>query len=236
MAQIAIYNDANTILIDDEYINNTLVSKYSLEFNGFFTGMGNLYDFSITYGPEYTSFPPLIALYKDDGYIGISQIYYVTNPDGGFTRTYRIVGDITNSKRFEMFVFGIPQQSLGAGTGLLVLRNAQGAITFDSGLKYVRVVDFIDYRGMNRYGDGLLVKSYRAGRKYAYVFSQYQLWYDTSGSPGGIGDTMTVGVVSVAGGIQIGAYWMKWSTAHRKDAPYTQNNGLKLLVIDVTGL
>lgn len=236
MAQIAIYNDANTILIDDEYVNNTLVSKYSLQFGPTITvGFGFYYNFSITTPSAYGQYPPIVALYKSDGFIAIGRILTTRSGDD-WVRTYKIVGDVTNSNNFELFVFGIPQQSVGVGEGLVVLRNAQGQVTFDSGLKYLRVVDFIDYRGMNRYGSASLTKSYKPGRKYAFIYSQYQIWFGTNASPGGIGDTMAVAARPQGDGIYIGAHWMKRTTARPEDAPYTRNDGLKLMVIDVTGL
>lgn len=232
MAQIVIYNDSNTILIDDEYVNNTMVSKYTLSLSGFQVGFGRFYDFTIEYGSEYGQYPPVIALYKLESLIALARVSNVRLSNGGWSRTYRIVGDVTNSDTFELYVFGIPQQSSGAGQGLVVLYNAQGVITFDSGLKYVRMVDFIDFRGMDRYGTATLVKTYVPGRKYAVIFSQNNLRYNTAGTPGGVGDVLATACAVTGSGIRIGAHWMKGTT----DAPYTQNSGLKLMVIDVTGM
>lgn len=236
MAQIVIYNDANTILIDDEYLNNTMVSKHSLAFNNRQVGFGRFFDFTIEYPSDYGNVPPVIALHKTDGLIALARVTNTRLPDGGWRRVYRIVGDNTLSDNFELFVFGIPQQSSGAGQGLVVLYNAQGQITFDSGLKYLRVVDFIDYRQMDSGGTASLVRSYASGTKHAVVFSQYQIRYNTPERAGGVGDALSTACICINNGIEIRAHWMKFSTNRAKYAPITNNTGLRLMVIDVTGM
>lgn len=236
MAQIVIYNDNNTILIDDEYVNNTLVSKHTLYLSSSMVGYGMYCDFTIEYSSDYGIYPPVVALHKEDGFIAIGSISNARLSNGAWSRTYRFVGSTDNSQKFELFIFGIPQQSGGAGEGLVVLYNAEGTITFDSGLSYVRVVDFVDYRGMDSYGSGSLVKTYSQGRKYAVIYSQFNLRYNSSGSPGGVGDVMATACICRGDGILIAAHWMKFSTASTKYAPYSENSGLKVMVIDVTGM
>ena len=157
-ASIEIYNNENTVLINDEFRCHSLAAK----------GLGRTVQVSAITGGEAiinysttSKIPPVIAIY-----CGGLVIVEPTNPTGPNTYTWRVRSMMQYpSIDFEWFVFDLPDIGIDAG-GMVQLFNSDGEVVFDSNLKYLRVIKMLS-SGINT-NFMRTVTEVPSGRKYAY--------------------------------------------------------------------
>ncbi|KAF1016167.1 MAG: hypothetical protein GAK31_01655 [Stenotrophomonas maltophilia] len=156
MAFIRIRNDKSTVLIDDEYVNLCVAEK------GTFV-LSNVTNVGARFGTiSYTSsspYPPMLALQFP--YFHTVTAY----TRSGNTHTWHVsAASAAGGNQGTYFVFDVPAARL-PGTGLVVLRNAQNQVTFDSDGRYMRVDGFFQNQMTDQPGSAGLI----AGPTYAVV-------------------------------------------------------------------
>lgn len=135
MAVIEINNDQNHVLIDDLFQNyeyrrkvavTVSLSSAGSEVSGVFTYQGHALS------------APVVAT-------GLSQykaVAVIMSRSASNLFTIKVISHLENisPKTVTIYVFDMPAPSY-AGTGLVVVRDSQGRVTFDSDKKYMRVVN-----------------------------------------------------------------------------------------------
>ncbi|MEG1734016.1 MAG: hypothetical protein RR283_03175 [Comamonas sp.] len=167
MPRIAIRNPNRTILIDDNYENLVFRAKYTAFFAQ--PALGQLIirtqDLDV---PIINGIPPVLALRVSSpgtatGHILRTQIIGSTLRVTVYTNISVDTGDCT----FEVYAFDTPQAQ-STGSGVVILRNkSTGRVTFDSDLRYLRVVDSIS-------GTSATSRQYDNTRKHAIVMGRLQ--------------------------------------------------------------
>lgn len=144
---LTIINNYGTILIDENYKNLALRQKIATSTT---SPLGRV---SVPMSGMNT---PMIAL-ASTAYTGVKHM-------ASDLSSFVIQGPQIGSQPLTAYVFDEPQPS-GVAAGLLVY-NAAGQLTFDSGNKYARVVDVFGGAGT---ADWQPLRSYAVGRTYAVV-------------------------------------------------------------------
>lgn len=147
-AGIQIVNNFGTILIDENYKNLALRQKTATTTVAASNGRATVAMSGMN--------APMIAL-ASTAYTGVKHML-------SSLASFVIQGPSVGSQAVTAYVFDEPQAS-GMSQGLMVY-NAAGELTFDSGNKYARVVDV--YGGANL-ADWQPARTYAAGRTYAVV-------------------------------------------------------------------
>lgn len=239
MAFIRIRNDRSTVLIDDEYINLCVAEKGTFVLSGA-TNVGARYG-TITYTSS-SPYPPMLALqfpffhtvtaYSRSGNTHTWQVSAVSDADGS-QGTY--------------FVFDVPTARL-PGTGLVVLRDAQNQVTFDSDGRYMRVDGFFQNRMTDVPGSVGLAggRSYAVGHAASAFFNERRLAPSppNPANPSAPGPWFYIDVAEQLG-YAISGSQLSWSRFNyrggqiqlaRPDMGYsTRSERGAAMVIDVTG-
>lgn len=132
MARVKVTNDDNVVLIDDNYVNLCMLSKQTVRVSGSVdSGYTEIVRMPIRY-PSGAITPMLV--------INSSIWHCVYGYQNGTWWVAFAPG--SSGQMFEYMVFDIPRVAL-PGTGLMVLRNAAGEVTFDSDGNYMRCKDIV---------------------------------------------------------------------------------------------
>ncbi len=180
MAFIRITNDDGYTLLDSEVFNLTLARKgtiSSLVWNYDLGGWGA----TITYTAR-SEIIPVLALSCSNHYLSVISTRRVGN-----TYTYVVIaiGALGNNPTFlgnyYLFDGGVFTTT---GIGPLILRNAQGYVTYDSNEKYLTIQKMIDYPSYGNVNPTLenqypadIVNYMTAGREYAAVTNKISYLY-----------------------------------------------------------
>lgn len=215
---IQVINNAGTILIDENYSN--LAVRASGTVTGSTSSTGRL-DFAVASGLN----APMFAIAPSAAQFSVLAY----RPD---TNVIKIQGrDNTQSTNFPYFIFDTPVAS-GLNYGLQVF-NASGVLTFDSNLKYARVVDVF---GGTTEASWAGTRTYASGRTYAVVELGRAFTKTTENLGGGnyeyIGRRSSLKVVSNVVTTSFVQTYVKSGTVN---SPPITNNAAKFAVIDVTG-
>lgn len=133
MAFIEINNDDVQVLIDDEYENYILASKITVTMAED-SGLAEAYGYG-TYQGHADSQPIVAVLLNPSDAPAMPTS--ITRSGNTFTIKMNTFRAYTGVWRATILVFDRPASQ---GTGLVVVRNAAGKVTFDSDQKYMRVV------------------------------------------------------------------------------------------------
>lgn len=146
IAGIQILNTFGTIMIDENYKNLAVRQSGSVSK----TGRSTTELVPITYPID----APIVA-------ISPAQFAYVSSllPSG---QSFRYGGGISRPTSIDYYVFDTPV--IQPGNFGLQVYNALGQLTFDSGMKYARVVDIF---GGSTEASWAGTRTYEAGRKYS---------------------------------------------------------------------
>ena len=164
MAFIEILNDANTVLIGDDYSNGCVTRRGTItltpqeSFSMIATSMMN---FSLTLP---SGAFPILALGLND--IPITHMFTGVS---GSTFTWTLYFDKNYAGRaLDYYIFMIPS-SVGSAGGILQMWNGDGLLTFDSNLQYMRVTAFLQ---LTTAVNETLAAGMVDGRAYALVCAQ----------------------------------------------------------------
>lgn len=222
MEYLRIENDFGTTLIDDSYSNMVLIKKGVVSS----TGASGMVQVCTVEFPLGGGSIPLIAI-KADGFIQIWRNYPDTT-NGVVSWVYMVEGNY--KQNMEYFLFRPSTEYLVAGTGLMVIRDAQGNVIYDSDANYASIIDFVtlDYREQIR-------RSYSVGRKYAFSVARPCVRKTAANSPGGWGTVWAVGA-KVVNGQGIFQEWKYRPTSNGGTGTLAGGNPVaSFLVLDVTG-
>lgn len=225
-AGLQIYNDAGFIQIDDSYKNCAFISKGTattdLDIDSTEPTSGVILSFTGRTNPmiAFRSSNLLSCIYLNKSGNTYNWYVYVNAPLG---------------TTFTWYLFDDPVAS-GVNSGLQVF-TASGVLTFESGQRYARVIDFIkDFK----YGDGSPSYTYDSAKSYAFCFASPGL--SVQRIPPGPGGTppqrlyrWAQGARSITGGLAQGT-WRAWqSTLGGSGTGTTFISKTDMLVLDVTG-
>lgn len=218
---LRINNDFGTTLIDDSYNNMVLIAKGTAVSTGA-AGMNSVV--TVEYPLNGLS-PPMIAIY----HTGFIQLWRATNNGTTMSWTFMLEGPISGQV-VEYFLFRGSTEFEPPGTGLLVIRNAQNRVIYDSDANYITVRDFV----VTPYNQPL-TRNYPSGRKYAIAVCQPMTRTSNGGAPGGWASVFPYGA-KVSGGLGIFQEWVYRSTIYDSSVIPTGGNTIaSFLVLDVTG-
>lgn len=231
MAYIEIYNDDNTVLIDDQALNHRMVQRGTATSAAGFA-MPNLVSATRSLNLATESMPIVAWAPRTAGiYSSLHGITETASGSGVYEWQYAC-GPSTSPIVFDYYMFQDGLSDPMAGTGLVVCRNAQNVVVFDSDEDYAQIVDIVTVPL-----DATITKTYTNGRKYA-VCNSNPLVRRTSSGPGG-------GWVNVYPiGASISSNTITFAPYRARD---TQNTGTRgdtvgndvaatFMVFDVTGL
>lgn len=159
-AFIETVNDWGTQLIDDTYRNTSLRTKGSATAVPMPAGGGFIYELYYTTPAGQEDVWPMCAIYCPNGY---AQVKYASK-DGAAYHWTVVFQKQDFAPSFEYFIFQMP--AVLAGTGLVVLKDEQGRVTFDSDEGYL-IVREVFSTPQNTPG-----VSREYGRKTAFIFSR----------------------------------------------------------------
>ncbi len=180
MAFIRVTNDDGYTLLDSEVFNLTLAKKgelSSLSWNYDLGGWGA----TLSYNAR-SEIIPVLALSCSNHYLSV-----ISTKRTGNTYTYVVIaiGTLGNSPAFwgNYYLFDGGTLTTTA-TGSLILRNAQGYVTYDSNEKYLMVEETIDYPSYGNINPTLeteypsdVIHYLTAGREYAAVTDKISYLY-----------------------------------------------------------
>ncbi|MCI8210789.1 hypothetical protein AUC61_14725 [Pseudomonas sp. S25] len=135
MALIEVINDANTVLIDDNYSNMCLASSGILTLYYNSPGSGGNSDMNfISYTGGANEFPQLVL--ELSGSVAVAQVF---NTRSGNTWIWSIAFlSAYYGYQVNYYVLSVPSSVADAG-GMLQLRDGNEKLVFDSNLKYMAV-------------------------------------------------------------------------------------------------
>jgi hypothetical protein len=235
MALIQIFNDANTVLIDDNYSNACVAIKAAITLvPGATSTAGLVVDaIDLTYSSTET---PMLAIELSD--IKVASIFTTRS---GNTWTFRIFfhKDYYN-RSLNYWIFNIPS-AVQSASGILQLFDATGKLVFDSNLKYMRIFRFYQTpKDTSTIASDLITgRSYAAINVVPYFYRQH-IRRDPSlpGAPYSFIDGNAVGIYSRSGNSLLSTLATTYQSINNSDNPvgYVDdvNNG-RLMLIDVTG-
>lgn len=237
-AGLQVFNDSNTVQIDDEYSNLMFIRKGTLTLTD-----GGTLDVVVT-----NRVSPKVAIRVTDNQASSKStacLYSVI--DSGSTRTFRyrveagIVGAVTT---LEYFVFdrGTPVSS---GFGLQTF-NSAGELIFDSGQKYLAIDSVLvsnnyEADGFTFAGKSIVINT---SRTYAIVFGEYGGYWTGQNIPANPpfpqtydDRTFAIGMRSITGGFVGALQNMFIIIRQNAEGPTGTVKFLRFsfLVVDVTG-
>jgi hypothetical protein len=155
------------VLIDDSYENLTLHAKGSQFIKT--PALGETYVPYFTFSvPMIGGMPPAIAIRCESRDMGMHIVHSVISGNN-YVVTVLWQPNIPNGDDGVLYWYAFyPTSKTSRGTGVVVLRNRNtNIVTFDSDLKYLRVVDVIS-------GSSETTANYPAGRTYASMAMRIQ--------------------------------------------------------------
>lgn len=223
MAVIEIYNDSNQVLIDDATLMHRLLQKSTVQATTA-TAMQSIVDATFSVNPHAGSYP-IFAISPPAG--AWVSLWVTAGVAGQANWKYMTTGSI--GVAHECFVFQDGLSEPLAGTGMVVLWNEQGVVTFDSDANYASIVDMVFVAP-----DQTFTKVYPAGRKYAVSNTVPMVWR-SSGGPGGSWTNVSPYGAAINGNqVSFGKY------QYRGASPGSQSSGNDVgawfMILDVTGL
>ena len=233
MNYIEIYNDFGTVLVDDNALNHRLIKNGNVpvQQGSSLWGVANV---TVQLRPNYST-QPLVAFSTTSTtngiYMSLNTIYE-TSRANEFMWTYYVGRQaITGSCDYFVFQDGLDEPM--AGTGLVVCRNADNVVVFDSDAKYARMVDVVTVPldTVN------MVKNYPAGRRYA-VTNTTPLVRRVSGGGGGGAwlNVYPIGAAINGSTITFGHYFARGNNGTATGATVGNAVAATFIVFDVTGL
>lgn len=230
MAYIEIYNNSNSVLIDDNALNHRLIQRGSSKtYNGF--AMGPVVSVTRNINLATESMPICAWAARDNTtWMSMHQGYRPSTSDPneiGWTMATNLPMDTVNDIDYYMFQDGlsVPMN----GTGLVVCRRADGLVVFDSDENYANLVDFVDVPFETSF-----TRTYPADRKYA-VSNVVPLVKRQTASPGGWGDVNPIGFNISGNVINFGKYKARPGGSVEGTAAGNDVQA-SFMVFDVTGL
>jgi len=216
---IRIVNTFGTLLIDETYSNLALRQRGSVT-------LGSNNNLHVPLANGFNS--PIVALTSDrPARVGIINTTAATPFIGLRGRE----GD--PAANMDYYMFDKPLSSLAVGNAGLKVYNASGQLTFDSRLKYARVVDIF---GGETQGQWVGTRTYAAGRKYAVAQLRSAWRKSTSNAGGGFYDlTFRTSMARVVDNQVITSLQIE-SVKIEFDRPLNIDNmSAQFAVLDVTG-
>ncbi|WP_338568682.1 hypothetical protein V6L78_19665 [Pseudomonas canadensis] len=217
-----IVNDFGTSLLDDAFKGYYLHSK-GIGVIGGGVGLVSVATCStpVVSGENY----PVIAV----KFPGFTQLYKGDQSASLYTWVFYIE-EAFKSVPFEYFIFKEALPGHALGTGLLVLKNAQDQVIYDSDANYLNVVDVI-YTPYNQ----PITRSYGTDHTYAICVTQPMVRRVTADTPGGWGRVDPFGAKITSGGTGIFQEWTyRTSSGGDPTPPPGGNVWAGFLVADVT--
>lgn len=225
-AGLTVYNDAGYIQIDETYKNLALVQKATVATT---TSLASASSAASQVTLTFTNRSKPILFFR-----GSVKIANMAMAVSGTTYTYYVQVAGAVGTTFDYYLFDEPVlQNLKVG---LEVYNSAGQLTFESGQKYIRVVDFIKNVAATS-GTSTTDYTYTAGRTYAFGFASmgYLSLYITPGPgglPAGSVNNYLVGGLSITDGVRIGSFNTYRQTYTGSGVTYAVN--ANILIIDVT--
>lgn len=235
MALIEIKNDQNMVLIGDSYYHHRIIQKGTL------VGKAQVYPLAPVDCMMTANRPvdlnaqsmPIVAMTPKDhnGPIGLFAISNTTSGNGSINFHY-CSNMASNNKLFDYYMFQDGLSVPMAGTGLVVLRNEQGIVTFDSDAGYASLVDVVTVP-MNV----PIYKTYKAGRKYAVSVACPIVLREPGQIGGQYGNAWQMGAYINGNSITFSGFWVrKTTTSESQGSPNGNAQYGTFMVFDVTGL
>lgn len=163
---------------------------------------------------------------------------YVSNMNltvSGSTYSFIVQAEGTVGQSVDYYVFDEPIQQ-SPTHGLRLYNETTGALVFESGQKYLRIVDY--QMNLSYASSGSNSFTYATGRTYAFGFatSGFQMVNIPEG-PGGLPaaqlNLYAVGGKSITHGVTLGSWWAVQSAGPNTSGVYTLPT--HVLIADVTG-
>ena len=223
MAVIEIYNDSDQVLINDATLMHRLLRK-SVVSATVATALPSIVDATFSVNPNAGTFP-IFAVSPPPG-VWVSLLR-TSGAGGEVNWKYLTTGGVGSVHECYAFQDGLSEPL--AGTGMVVLWNEQGVVTFDSDANYASIVDMV-FVAPNQ----AFTKAYPAGRKYAVSNTVPMVWR-SSGGPGGSWTNVSPYGAAINGNqVSFGKY------QYRGTSPGSMSSGNDVgawfMVLDVTGL
>lgn len=232
MAYIEIYNDANTILINDTAQVHRLVQSGTVAATQGFA-MWSVASATRTASLAANTLP-IVAFSPTSNTTGVFMSLHqiASTTPGTYTWTYA-TGRESVSGNYDYFMFQDGVSDPMAGTGLVVCRNENNVVVFDSDANYANMVDVVTVPL-----DGSVVNTYPAGRRYA-VANVVPLVRRVSsqGGGGGWNDVYPIGFSINGSQIRFQHYWARHNASGSFTGdPVGNSVAATFIVFDVTGL
>lgn len=221
MKYLEIINDFGTTLLDDSFKGYYLHSKGVASISG---GIGLVSVANCT-SPVVAGEPPPVIAVK---FPGFTQLYRGDQSGTTYTWTFYIE-EAYRSSPFEYFIFKEALPGHAQGTGLLVLRNANNEVIYDSDAKYLNVVDVI-YTPYTQ----PVSRSYNDELTYAICVTQPMVRRASADSPGGWNSITAFGAKVADNGSGIFQEWPYRVTRGDPTPPPGGNVYAGFLVVDIT--
>ncbi|HEK0905462.1 TPA: hypothetical protein SMQ04_000172 [Pseudomonas putida] len=223
MAVIEIYNDSNEVLIDDTTLMHRLLRKTTVAATTA-TAMESIVNVTIPVNPASSTFPILAIAPPAGSWLTL----WSTAASGGQANwRYMTTGAIGSAHECFAFQDGLSEPL--AGTGMVVLWNEQGVVTFDSDADYASIVDMVFVAP-----DQYFTKVYPPGRKYAVSNTVPMVWR-SSGGPGGSWTNVSPYGAAISGNqVTFGKYQYRGKTPGSMSGG--NDVGAWFMILDVTGL
>lgn len=223
MAVIEIYNDSNEVLIEDTTLMHRLLHK-SVVAATTATAMNAIVDATFSVNPNSGTYP-IFAIAPPAG----SWLTLWSTSASGSQANWKYMTTAAIGASHECYTFQDGLSEPLAGTGMVVLWNEQGVVTFDSDANYASIVDMVFVAP-----DQAFTRIYPAGRKYAVSNTVPMVWR-SSGGPGGSWINVSPYGAAISGNqVSFGKYQYRGST------PGTMSGGNDVgawfMILDVTGL
>lgn len=223
MSSIEIFNDDNYILIDDTSLSHRLVGKKIVKTTTAPALVGMIEAvFSV---PANSQTYPIYAMSAPNG-VWFSLL--ATYPEGQGIR-WRYMTTAPIGTEHECYVFQDGLSDPLKGTGLVVLWNKDGIVTFDSDANYASFVDMVEVKPGQSF-----TREYRSGRKYAVCNSVPMVWRTSSGRGGGYTSVSPYGACINNNKITFGQYQYRNTTPGLNSSGNT--TAAWFIVLDVTGV
>jgi hypothetical protein len=231
MALIEVINDANTVLIDDEYSNACLALKGSLTLSAGVDAT-DCYQVQLSYT---SADNPMLALELND--IQVAATY--TTRSGNTWTWYIFFRKAYVNRTLTYYIFTVPS-AVADANGLVQLFDATGKLVFDSSLKYLRVKNFYDGPATGNMGTDLVTgRTYAAIAVRPFWSSLHMLNPPAQGSPPyTFLDVNGVGLFYRSGNnlVTAGATTFNANSSSATNTTWSYNSGNPaVLLVDVTG-
>lgn len=216
-AGIEVINNASTVLIDENYSNLAVRASGTLTASTASTGRVTLASSGLN--------SPMFAIAPSAQQFSVVRFNSTT---GDIVIQGR---NLTQSTNFPYYIFDLPvASSVNAG---LKVYNASGVLTFDSNLKYARVVDVF---GGSAEANWAGARTYTSGRTYAVVELNQAFTRTTANLGGGTYEyTARRSSLKVVSNVVTTGFITTYVKTGPTNLPAITNNAARFAVLDVTG-